>query len=132
MPFHYYNARVVSCRAGGNPNITGLKANTVSGRAIFEHAFKSSDTTAALSKVEFLASFDTALNTAPEHIKLLKKSGAGSLNAALTISATATNDSVATSGPWSERVGKDMFRYEIGVATTSAGAITNRTAHNLA
>ena len=133
MAVYYYNARIVSCRDGGNPNITGLKTNTVSGRAVLEHAFTSTDTTAALSKAEFLASFDTALQTAPEHIKLIKKSGTGSANAALSISATSTNDGNAASGPWSERVGKDIFRYEIGVSTTNAAtAITNRTAHNLA
>ncbi len=133
MAVHYYNLKVISCRDGGNPNITGVITNSVSGRASWNFLFTSTDVTGTAAKTEFLTAMDASIDNAPEHIKLLKKSGTGSLNAALNVSATPTNDGVATSGPWSERVGKDMFRYEIGVSTTSAAdAVTKRDAHNLA
>ena len=136
MPVHYYNLKVVMCRERGDANAVGSITHSDNTRDEWEYEFTSTDVAGSAAKAEFLAAMETALDDAPEHIKLLTRSGGvnvpGSLRTALSTSATATNDGVASSGPWSERVGKDVFRYEIGVSTVGAPtALNNRTAHDL-
>ena len=136
MAVHYYNLKVIMCRERGDANAVGSITHSDNTRDEWEYEFTSTDVTGSVAKSQFLAAMETALDDAPEHIKLLTRSGGvnvpGSLRTALSTSATPTNDGVATSGPWSERVGKDVFRYEIGVSTTSRNdAESKRTAHNL-
>ena len=141
MAVHHYNLKVIMCRERGDANATGAIAYSEPSRQEWEMEFSSTDTTEGPAKVEFLEAFDDALKNAPQHIKLLTPSGAGSLRGALrgandsstSGSATIANDQTPTNGPWSERVGKDVFRYEIGVSNVSRNAAeSNRTAHNLA
>jgi hypothetical protein len=140
MAVHYYNLKVVMCRERGDEEAVGSKTYSEPTRDEWNITFASSDVGESDAKVEFLAYFDAELAKAPQHISKLKASGAGSLRGALrgasdaatTGAATIQNDDVATVGPFSERVGKDVFRYEIGVSGISeALALSNRTAHNL-
>ena len=132
MAVHYYNLKVIMCRERGDANAVGSITHSDNTRDEWEYEFTSTDVTASAAKTEFLTAFDDALKNAPEHIKLIAPSGTGSLRTALNSSATSGGHSAPTSGPWSERVGKDVFRYEIGVSTTSRNdAESNRTAHNL-
>ncbi len=132
MAVHHYNLKVVMCRERGDEKAVGSKTYSEPTRTPWVFTFESTDVTAAAAEAEFLAAMEAGIASAPQHIKLIKKSGDGSLKAALDSSATVTNDEVAASGPYSERVGKDVFRYEIGVSTTSAAdALSKRTAHNL-
>lgn len=133
MADYHYHLEVYSCREKHNVQAVGEKNYEVPGRNVwtFTHTEEGA-ASAAAAKTAFLAAFDAALPDAPDTIKYIKASGTGSLNAALTTSATATNDGVATSGPWNERSGKDVLAYKIGVSTTSAAdALSNLTAHNL-
>ena len=132
MAVHHYNLKVVMCRERGDEKAVGSKTYSEPSRTPWVFTFESTDVTATAAEAEFLAAMEAGIASAPQHIKLIKKSGTGSLKEALNISATVANDEVATSGPYSERVGKDVFRYEIGVSTTSAAdALSKRTAHNL-
>lgn len=140
MPVYYYDLLVVMCRDRGDTKAVGSKTYSESTREEWNLTFTSSDVAEGSAKVEFLAEFDAQLSKAPQHIRKLKPIGAGSLRGSLRGSddsatsgaATIQNDGVATVGPFSERVGKDVYRYEIGVSqVNAAGALTNRTAHNL-
>jgi hypothetical protein len=131
MAIYHFDLKVVSCRGKSDKNATGSKTESVGTRAAWEYQYTSTNVaSAALGNAEFIGAALGELDKAPGHISGIARSGG--LWSALAASATTTNDGVATSGPWSERVGKDVFRYEIGVSTTSAAAAaTARTAHNL-
>lgn len=140
MAVHYYDLLVVMCRERGDTKAVGSKTYSESTREEWNLTFTSTDVDEGPAKVEFLTEFDAQLPKAPQHISKLKKNGTGSLRGALRGAddsaseggATTTNDEVATSNVFSERVGKDVFRYEIGVSTVSAAdALSKRTAHNL-
>lgn len=134
MANYHYNLVVYNARPQGNTSATGTKGTDRSGATnwTFSHSALSVDDQAA-GEASFLAAFAAALPGAPGNIRYIKASGTGSLYAALDTSATTTNDGVATSGVWSERSGKGVYAYKIGVSTTNlAGAITNTTEHNLA
>ena len=133
MANYYYDLKVIMCRERSDSQAVGSITHSEPDRTEWNFTYTAADVAdEAAGETAFLSAFDTALANAPQHIKRIKKSGTGSLNEALDVSATQANDGTATSGPWSERVGKDVFRYEIGVSGASAAdAITNRTAHNL-
>lgn len=137
MADFYYDLLVVSCRGQNDTKATGtndFKTRSVGGtRNDWNFTYHAADVAnEAAGEAAFLAAMEAAIPDAPDHIKLIKKSGTGSLKAKLDTSATVANHATATNGKWYERVGKDVFRYEIGVsATDAAGAKTARTAHNL-
>jgi len=137
MADYYYDLLVVSCRGQHDTKAAGtndFKTNIVPFRPQWNFTHEDLDqSSSATARVNFLAAVGSNLKNAPAHINLINAgSSAGTLVAALNSSATTTNDEVATTGVWHERVGKDVFRYEIGVSTTSAAdALTKRTAHNL-
>ena len=136
MAVVHYNLKVAMCRKRGDAKAVGSIDYSEPSRTEWVHAFSSTNVTASVAKGQFLDDMEDSLPGAPQHIKHLTKSGGvsvpGSLRTALSTAPTTTNDEVATSAPWSERVGKDVFRYEIGVSTTSAAdALSRRTAHNL-
>ena len=140
MAVHYYNLKVVMCRERGDEKAVGSKTYSEPTRDEWNITFASSDVDESAAKVEFLEYFDSELPNAPQHISKLKPAGAGSLRGSLrgaddsatSGAATIQNDGIDTNGPFSERVGKDVFRYEIGVSNVSAAAaLSNLTAHNL-
>lgn len=133
MADYYYDILVVSCR--GQHDTSGKGSNDFVDRSVpfrEEWNFKHSATGVADSpagQASMLSALQDAIPAAPGHFSKIQFATFG---AALTSSATTTNDGVATSGVWHQRVGKDIFRYEVGVSTTSAaGALSARTAHNL-
>ena len=136
MAVHYYDLKVVMCRERGDTKAVGSKTYSEPTREEWNFTFASSDTSEGTAKGEFLSAMEDAFSDAPQHIKSLTKSGGvsvpGSLRSALSNAATIANDSDSGVSPWSERVGKDVFRYEIGVSNVSAAAaLSNRTAHDL-
>lgn len=136
MADFYYDLLVVSCRGQHDTSAKGsndFKSRSVPFRPEWNFTYFADDVDdEAAGEAAFLAAMAAALPNAPDHIRKIKASGTGSLKAALNISATVANHATATSGKWHERVGKDVFRYEIGVSGTSAAAAkTARTAHNL-
>ena len=129
---YFYNLKVVMCRERGDNKAVGSNTYSEPTREEWVYTYENASTDQAVTEAAFLAAMEAAIDDAPQHIKRIKKSGTGSLKAALDISATTTNDQSPAQGPWSERVGKDVFRYEIGVSSGSASnALSNRTAHNL-
>ena len=136
MAIVHYNLKVVMCRKRGDAKAVGSIDYSEPSRTEWVHTFQSTNVSESAAKGQFLADMEDNLANAPQHIKLLTRSGGvsvpGSLRTALSTAATQTSDGIATVGPWSERVGKDVFRYEIGVsAVSAAAALNNRTAHNL-
>jgi hypothetical protein len=131
MAIYHFNLKVVSCRNKSDKGAVGSKTESVGTREAWVYTYTSTNVaSAALGNAEFIGAALGELDKAPGHISGIVRTGG--LWSALSASATTTNDGVATSGPWSERVGKDVFRYEIGVSSTSAaGALSARTAHNL-
>lgn len=133
MPTYYYNLRVVMCRERGDANATGSISHSEPSRQDWVFTHTETNDNGGVAHADFRDAAEAALDNAPQHIKLLQRGNpAGSLKKALEQGASMTNDGVPTAGPWSERVGKDVFRYEIGVSSTSAAdALSIRTAHNL-
>lgn len=136
MADFYYDLLVVSCRGQHDTSAVGsndFKTRSVPFRGQWNFTYFADDVAdEAAGEAAFLAAMQAALPAAPGHIPKIKASGTGSLKARLDTSATVANHATATSGKWYERVGKDVFRYEIGVSGTSAAAAkTARTAHNL-
>lgn len=134
MADFYYNLEVYNARPQGSTTATGTKGTDRSGATNWTYQYTASDVDdEAAGEAEFLAAFAAALPGAPGNIRYITASGSGSLYAALDTSATQANDGTAASGAWSERVGKGVYAYKIGVdATDMAGAVTNTTEHNLA
>ena len=136
MADFYYDLLVVSCRGQHDTSALGsndFKTRSVPNRESWNFTYFADDVAKeAAGKAAFLAAMEAAIPSAPPHINLILSSGAGSLKTALTTSATVANDGTASSGKYNERVGKDVLRYEIGVAAASAAAaLAARTAHNL-
>ena len=127
----YYSMKVVMCRERGDTKAVGSMSYKEPDRDEWLFEYESAEDEGEDSREEFLNAMVAALASAPQHVGKIKKSGTGSLRAALDASATTANDSVSAEGPWSERVGKDVFRYSIGVSGDSAAAARTRTAHNL-
>lgn len=131
MAIYHYHLEVYDARKQNEKSATATTAHRRQGGVRWVFKFQS-DNEASQSNAEaaFLAAFEAAKASSPiPHIRRLS----ADLKAALDISATTGTDSVPTNGPWSERVGKSVFGYFIGVSTTGfAGAVTNGTDHNVA
>lgn len=130
MATYYYNLRVVSCRNNGGKTATGSLTNQVRGRQPWVFVFESTESKAADAKAAFIEAAKTAHANAPGQVRNIGPNTG--LWEALSESATLTNDGLPEVGKWSQRVGKDVLRYEIGVSKVSAEeAVENRTAHEL-
>lgn len=130
MP-HYYHLKMIMCRERGDTKAVGSKTYSESTREVysFEHDNEGAD--AAAASVLFLTALGADIVAAPQH---MKKVTLQPLNLAILagLGATFDDSTVATEGPWSERVGKDVFRYELGYSATSAeDATANLTAKDL-
>ena len=134
MAEFFYNLEVYNARPQGEIDRIGVKGTNRSGATNWHFQFGSGEkATAALALGSFLSAYATAQLTAPGHIDTILKSGTTSLIAALTASANPTSDGVATTGPWSEKLGKGVYGYKIGVSSVDmAEAVANTTAHDLA
>lgn len=132
MANFYYNVQVVSCRNSENPNGAAQLDKNVPHRT-WEYLFEALGVAdAAAGKAAFLAAFEAKVPTANNNFKYAKTSGTGSLTAALN-SSTVVDSTNGALGPWNERVGKEWFRYRIGVSDTDAAtAVGLLTSHNLA
>ena len=132
MAVYHYNLLVVMCRERGDTKAVGSKTYSEPTREEWNFLYESDDLAGNVAHAAFRDAVEAAIPDAPQHISKIKKSGAGSLKEALVDGGSITNDEVPTQGPWSERIGKDVFRYEIGVSQTdAANALQVRTAKNL-
>lgn len=132
---HFYHFKMIMCRERGDTKAVGSKTYSEPTRDVYSYEFE--DDTEGATAAEGLVAFVAAVSAdipanAPQHMS--KAYTVGGLGGALLSSlGTSYNDaSTATEGPWSLRVGKDVFRYELGYSATSAAdATTNLTAKNL-
>ena len=135
MANYYYILKVVDCRAKSDASSNPLARETANtarenSKGTWEFRFNKLNTDATTAKNEFLAAVYAALPYATGMAKYVTQTP---FFAAITDSATTTNDGLPARGPWSERVGKRFLRYEIGVSTASFGnAEVNLTAHDMA
>jgi hypothetical protein len=133
MPTYYYNLKVAMCRERGDTRATGSISHSEPTRQDWVFTHSETNDNGGVAHGLFRDAVEAAIGNAPQHVKLIQRNGTGSLKKALEQGGSMTNDGVPSAGPWSERVGKDVFRYEIGVSSTSAAdALSLRTAHNLA
>jgi hypothetical protein len=133
MADFFYNLEVYNAREQGETRAIAVKGTDRSGATSwnFQHSATGVADQAA-GEASFLAAFAAALPGAPGNIRYIKASGTDSLHEALDVSATTQYDGSAAAGTWSERVGKAVFAYKIGVSVTNmAGAVTATTAHNV-
>lgn len=132
---HYYHFKMIMCRERTDTAAVGAKTYSEPSRTVYSYEFEDDtvDATAAEGLAAFVAAVAADIPTnAPDHMKVSYT--AGGLGAALLLSLGSSQDdaSTASEGPWSLRVGKDVFRYEIGYSATSAAAATSAlTAKNL-
>ena len=133
MADYYYNLKVIMCRERGDEKADGSLTYSEPTREewVFAHVEEDAESEAAALLAFRNAVKNTGIDNAPQHISKIKKSGTGSLYAALSSGATLANETNVNTGKWHERIGKDVFRYEIGVSTSSASGATSRTAKKL-
>lgn len=123
---HYYHFKMIMCRERGDTKAVGSKTYSESTRDVYSFEHTNDETAAA----DGLAAFKTALladlASGPQHTKRVNLAAAGALGAAIDdcLGASADDASDDTEGPWSERVGKDVFRYEIGYSAVNAAGAT--------
>lgn len=144
MAIHYYHLKVINCRTSGETGATVTSSNKAAlkqqtrnnGKPAWDFTFASTDVAEPVASQQFMDAFNAAQCTAPNNVSytcVLNEGVAGSLDLALTASSLSSTFGTASSGPWSQRVGKQLFRYEIGYSTTSLAAATAAiVAHNLA
>lgn len=132
---HYYHFKMIMCRERTDTQAVGSKTYSEPSREIYSFEFE--DDTADATNAEGMAAFLVALAAdipvnAPQHMN--QSYELSSLGTAVGASLGSSYDdaSTASEGAWSKRVGKDVFRYEIGYSDTSAAAATSAlTAKNL-
>lgn len=121
MPNYYYYVEVYSCRDKHETQAVGTKNYRRETRDSweFQHtATAVADDAEGLTSL--LSAFDDALPAAPQHIKSIMASGTGSLRAAIEDCANDTDWDTVSAGTWSERVGKDVFAYRLGLSIVSS------------
>lgn len=128
---HYYHLKMIMCRERGDTKAVGSKTYSESTREVYDFKFDTETANAASASVEFINAIKADVVGAPQHMKKIDVTDF-TVQALLGLG-TSQNDSTDSSdGPWSERVGKDVFRYELGYSATSAAdATTNLTAKDL-
>lgn len=124
MPNYYYILRVVDCRQKSDPSPNPIRREAENnltenpkGTWEFRHTAANA-ANAAAGTSSLVAAVIANISKAPGMVKYLD------LNpflAALSSSASTTNDGIPGVGAWSERVGKRFLGYEIGVSTASYG-----------
>lgn len=128
---HYYHLKMIMCRERGDTKAVGSKTYSESTREVYDFKFDTETASATAASVEFANALQSDIVGAPQHMKKIDVSDFG-VQALLGLGASQDDSTDATDGPWSERVGKDVFRYELGYSGTSAeDATTNLTAKNL-
>ena len=142
MAVHNYYLKIVNCRGNGQTDTTVTSSNKAALKAqtrpnlgtAWEYEYTSADVEEPVAQAAFLTALDAAKQLAPNQVNMTKIDGAtGSLDNALTTSAVLANFGTASSGPWNERIGKQVFRYEIGISTSGAAAAKAAVvAHDLA
>jgi len=143
MSIFHYNLRVYNCRGNGQTDTTVTSSNKAALRLqtrpnqglAWEFAFSSTNVEEPVAHGQFMDAFNAAQGTAPNNVSYTAALGegeTGSLDLALTDSALAATFQTASEGPWHQRIGKQLFRYEIGISTVSGShAIDNLFKHNL-
>jgi|DEB0MinimDraft_10_1074344.scaffolds.fasta_scaffold203707_2 hypothetical protein len=119
MANYYYYVEVYSCRDKHETQAVGTKdyrRETRDSWKLQHTATGVADDAEGLTSL--LSAFDDALPGAPQHIKSIMASGTGSLRAAIEDCANDTDWDTVSAGAWSERVGKDVFAYRLGLDTT--------------
>lgn len=130
MP-HYYHLKIIMCRERGDTKAVGSKTHSEPTREVYSFEHDNTGANATAGSVTFVTALAADIVNAPQHIK--KVTVSPFQTAVLSgLSATLNDSTDPTDGPWSERVGKDVFRYELGYSATSAeDATANLTAKDL-
>lgn len=132
---HYYHFKMTMCRERGDTKAVGSLSYSEPTRDVYEFEYTEETEEAAADALPlFRDALLADLASGPQHTKRVDLSEAGPLGVAIDASLGQGGDdpSDAADGAWSERVGKDVFRYSIGYsATDAAGATTALTDKNL-
>jgi hypothetical protein len=133
MADFYYHYRVVSCREQHDTKAVGSKDRTVPFRGVYEYITTVSAASEAASHASFISEITSDIASAPQHINTIDMSSSLLTTALLACCGPSYDDSTdPAEGAWSYRVGKDVYRHEVGFSDTSAeDALANLTAKNL-
>ena len=128
---HYYHLKMIMCRERGDTKAVGSKTYSESTRKVYDFQFDTDTASAATASTEFILALAADVVDAPQHMKKVDVT-AFSTQVLLGLGSSQDDSTDPTEGPWYERVGKDVFRYELGYSATSAeDATTNLTAKDL-
>jgi len=131
---HFYHYKIVMCRERSDAKAVGSVTYTEPSRTVYEFTHTNEEASAPLGLVAFWAALEADIPNGPQHVNRIDTSAGSELNVAVVASlGGSSNDStVATEGAWSVRIGKDVYRHEVGYSADDAEtALTNLTAKNL-
>ena len=135
---HFYHYKIVMCRERSDAKAVGSKTYTEPTRTVYEFTHTNEEANAALGFADFVVAVRADIVNAPQHVNLIDvETGAaagGVWTTAISASFGASFDdsTVATEGAWSQRIGKDVYRHEVGYSANDAEtALSNLTAKNL-
>jgi dihydroorotase-like cyclic amidohydrolase len=135
---HFYHYKIVMCRERSDAKAVGSLTYSEPSRTEYEFTHTNEEATATGGFVEFVTAVREDMVNSPQHVNLIDvqtAAAAGGVWAAAiaaSFGASFDDSTVATEGAWSVRIGKDVYRHEVGYsAVDAAGALTNLTAKNL-
>ena len=132
---HYYHFKMTMCRERGDALAVGSLSHSQATRDVYEFEYEEDTEAAAADALPiFRDALLADLAKGPQHTRRVNLSATGPLGTAIDdcLGSGSDDASDAEEGPWSERVGKDVFRYSIGYSdTNAAGATTALTDKNL-
>lgn len=135
---HFYHYKIVMCRERSDAKAVGSKTYTEPTRTVYEFTHTNEAANATSGFADFFVAVKADIVNAPQHVNLIDvqtSAAAGGVWAAAiaaSFGASFDDSTVATEGAWSQRIGKDVYRHEVGYSTVdAAGALTNLTAKNL-
>ena len=131
---HFYHYKIVMCRERSDKKAVGSVTYTEPSRTVYEFTHTNDEANAPLGLLAFWAALAADIPNGPQHVNLIDTGTGGAFNAAVVASFGSSSDdsTVPTEGAWSVRIGKDVYRHEVGYSADDAdGALENLTAKNL-
>lgn len=126
---HFYNVIIYNCRTKYDEQADGTKGSSSSTRKQFNFAHTNDESDAATGFATMKTALKAAMAKANQHVNKISTADDSAFITALDASLGQGYDDPSDSeeGPYSERIGKDVYAYAIGYSETdAAGAITAR------
>jgi hypothetical protein len=134
---HFYHYKIVMCRERSDTKAVGSKTYTEPTRTVYEFTHTNDEATALAGYAAFGVALLADIANAPQHVNLIDTTSEAKGGVYMTavgdcFGASYNDSTTASEGAWSVRIGKDVYRHEVGYSAVDADtALTNLTAKNL-